>query len=631
MTKNKTHLPRVRRREVGPVEGIPSDSMLPLWRRIYQEFRIRSERWGLPSNTNLALMHLYIHPEESEPAAMAEAIYIPRQTATFILDTLEREGLASRLPHPKDRRRKRVQLTPKGKQLAQKMVQDLLMFETDALKVIDPSQVDSFRAALDRYANALAAANDRDNPSSKPDTGRASPLTTLIVFGLLSLSFLTGCTRFDPARARQAHTDSFQSNLMQRAEAELTKPLSLEDCIRIAMTNNYQVRKADLDRELYRIGKQVAFTAFLPTVAASGGYNVHRKDPLMAEKKFGTGEINVTLPIFMPSSWFLYAATRQGYAAAGVAAHYVRQGIVLQTSVNYFNVLVQQDTIAALETQLEAARETAARVSGLADEGLVSYWEGDQARFAAEMRETELNHARRQLAVLRSELLQGLGLPANAPIELSGETGNARLPEESLEDLVLKALSIHPELAIADRQVVIEDHQVRQAFCNFLPVISLFSTGSWTGNDVAVHAENWVSGFHGVWTLFDGMANVARYKAAKVERRQSELERENTFLSVIVGVVAAEAAARDAIEAAHVRKRAYEVSSAKWADYDAKAREGLLPLSDALDARAAMDLVQVALVQSQYQERIAIANLELAMGITLVPNHSTETNTEESP
>ena len=451
------------------------------------------------------------------------------------------------------------------------------------------------------------------------------PATCLLMAGVLA----SGCRSFEPARARREQTESFTSNLAARAAAELAQPLSLDDCVRIAMSNNYAARKADLDRELYRIGKNVAFTAFLPNVAASAGYNSYDKAmPQQHEQRFGTADLTASMPIFMPSTWFLYAAARHGYAAAGVAAHYVRQGIVLQTSVNYYNVLVQQDTIAALESQLDAARETAERVSGLADEGLVSKWEGDQALFAAELRETELNKARRQLAVLRGELLQGLGLSPAAPLELSGETSEKAMPEGSVEDLVLQALGSHPELALADRQVVIQDHQVRQAFCNFLPTISLFSTGTWTGNDLAAHAENWVSGFSGAWTLFDGLANVARYKAAQVERRQTRLERENTFLSVMVGVVAAEASARDAAEGARVRRRAYDVAAAKWADYDAKAREGLIPLSDALDARGAMDLAQVALVQSRYQEKIAIANLELAMGLTLVPEPKTEPKAE---
>lgn len=447
------------------------------------------------------------------------------------------------------------------------------------------------------------------------------PVGLLLMLGLLA----SGCRSFEPARARRTQTDAFTTNLAALAAAELARPLSLDDCIRIAMTNNYEARKADLDRELYRIGKNVAFTAFLPNVAATAGYSAYAKEPQMSEKKFGTAGIDIGLPIFMPSTWFLYAATRHGYAASGVAAHYVRQGIVMQTTANYYNVLVQQDTIAALASQLEAARETADRAEGLASEGLIARWEGDQARLSAELRESELNQAQRQLTVLRSELLQGLGLSPVAAMELSGEATAVEPPKESTEELVLKALEIHPELAIADRQVVIQEHEVRQAFCDFLPTISLFSRGSWTGNDLAAHSANWESGFAGAWTLFDGLANVARYKAAKVERQRSELERENTFLSIMVGVVAAEAAVHDAVAIARVQQRAYHVAAAKHADYADQARAGVIPLSDALDARAAMDIAQVALVRSRYQERIAIANLDLAMGLTLVPEPQHET------
>ena len=34
------------------------------------------------------------------------------------------------------------------------------------------------------------------------------------------------------------------------SDAHLAKPLSLDDCIRVAMTNNYDVRSAELDRQL---------------------------------------------------------------------------------------------------------------------------------------------------------------------------------------------------------------------------------------------------------------------------------------------------------------------------------------------------------------------------------------------
>ena len=150
------------RRDFQPSEQLPATSILPLWRRIHQEFMIRSQLYRLPANVCMVLMHLHLHPEDSEPAAMAAANHFPRQTVTFILDTLERQGLAVRTPHPNDRRRKRVQLTPKGRRLAETMFRDVVRFESAALRKIEDVDIQRLQSFLTRYADALAAQNDVD-------------------------------------------------------------------------------------------------------------------------------------------------------------------------------------------------------------------------------------------------------------------------------------------------------------------------------------------------------------------------------------------------------------------------------------------------------------------------------------
>ena len=150
------------RRDCPPTAGLPAGSMLPLWRRVHQELMIHGQKWGLPANVAMVLVHLHLHPEDSEPAAMAAANYFPRQTVTFILDTLEDKGLAVRKPHPNDRRRKLVQLTQKGKALADRMFQDIIHFESEALKKIEDVDIHRLQSFLTRYADALAAQNDRD-------------------------------------------------------------------------------------------------------------------------------------------------------------------------------------------------------------------------------------------------------------------------------------------------------------------------------------------------------------------------------------------------------------------------------------------------------------------------------------
>ena len=151
-----------RRRHCPLPAGLPATSILPLWRRIHQEFMLRSQLYGLPANVCMVLMHLHLHPEESEPAAMAAANYFPRQTVTFILDSLEHKGLAVRKPHPSDRRRKLVQLTPRGRHLAERMFTGLVRFESAALAQIEDVDIPRLQAFLGRYADALAVQNDRD-------------------------------------------------------------------------------------------------------------------------------------------------------------------------------------------------------------------------------------------------------------------------------------------------------------------------------------------------------------------------------------------------------------------------------------------------------------------------------------
>jgi DNA-binding MarR family transcriptional regulator len=141
------------------VTKLAARSMIPICRRIYLEFAIHGQKWDLPINVCITLMHLYLHPEIVEPAIMAQNALFPRQTMTFILDTIEQQGLAVRKPHPGDRRRKIIQLTPKGRKLATAMIKDFLHFEGKALQHIPGNEMNALKASLTRYADALASQN----------------------------------------------------------------------------------------------------------------------------------------------------------------------------------------------------------------------------------------------------------------------------------------------------------------------------------------------------------------------------------------------------------------------------------------------------------------------------------------
>jgi DNA-binding MarR family transcriptional regulator len=79
---------------------------------------------------------------------------------TFVLDLLEKRGLAIRAPHPSDRRRKRIELTAKGAALGARMLADLLAFESVALAAIPGGDLGAFKHLVECYARALASPAD---------------------------------------------------------------------------------------------------------------------------------------------------------------------------------------------------------------------------------------------------------------------------------------------------------------------------------------------------------------------------------------------------------------------------------------------------------------------------------------
>lgn len=148
--------------EFQPPDGFPSHTLLPLLSRIFQEMTLRSIRkWGLQPNVCIVLGHLHCDPHMAEPAEIAHAARLPRQTMTFVLDILEKRGLARRKPHPSDRRRKIVQLTAKGQRLAQQVLDDMIQVETAALGGISTADADVVRSLMFRYAVAICDQNDR--------------------------------------------------------------------------------------------------------------------------------------------------------------------------------------------------------------------------------------------------------------------------------------------------------------------------------------------------------------------------------------------------------------------------------------------------------------------------------------
>ena len=109
--------------------------------RIYGEW---CKKRGISYSWLLVLDFILRAENDVEPAMIADALSIPRQTVTGILDQLEKNGLTRREPHPADRRRTRLFLTEKGRDTITAILKELAVHEDAVIDEISREEMATF-------------------------------------------------------------------------------------------------------------------------------------------------------------------------------------------------------------------------------------------------------------------------------------------------------------------------------------------------------------------------------------------------------------------------------------------------------------------------------------------------------
>lgn len=454
-------------------------------------------------------------------------------------------------------------------------------------------------------------------------------IISLLAGAFVLLCFTSCATLDEPTAARTEHIAQMDGELRELSERTLNRALSLQDCITIAMEHNYSLRLADLQQRMSELDTNLAFSAFLPTVNLNASFTAWRHQQSMrgnftADKDYSKAGATLQMPLFMPSTWLLYANRRLGMEQAALTAHIARQTVEYSITVLFCNVLVCEDAIVTLRSQVESAGSLSNRMEAMFKEQQIRDWERIEAITQLQSRKIALQRMERSLNVTKGELLQAMGLsPMDASrLKLSrdGLTDAPAPPDDaSLEEVVLQTLATHPELSIADRTIVQSENDVRTALVNFLPVISGFVDGTWTDDSIADRATNLYGGFSASMDVFSAFAKVTRYQASKLARRKAELDRNSLFLSIMMEVISAHAQLQDAEDAYRLAELNFQAMKSRSEDYSRRYDEGLVPAYEMLDAKSAMNQAEETMVSTRYQRDIAAAMLAMATGSIIPP------------
>ncbi len=339
---------------------------------------------------------------------------------------------------------------------------------------------------------------------------------------------------------------------------------------------------------------------------------------------------SVAMPIYAGGR--LAAGRDAAMAQAGAEARsleWQRQEAALAVVQTYFAAQASAQAVRHAEEQLGQARETERFVTARNRQGLVL--DADVARAVAfrAQAEAELASTRQQLASARSglallageeaagaELTSRLEEGSPAPGTARGqsganEPGSGPGPAGLPSDRVVPAPR-RPDLDAARLRVDAARSAVVAARGSLLPQISA-QAGVETMRSALDQGATWVSlGVVARWQL--GLAELhttdaaqARARAAESALRWQEDQARREVDEARRAVETADLRVASALEAVAASESARSLRIARH-------RQGLLPLTDVLDAEAGLAGARALLVHSRLEARVARARLELAMG-----------------
>ncbi len=347
----------------------------------------------------------------------------------------------------------------------------------------------------------------------------------------------------------------------------------------------------------------------------------------MYDKRIGEASLDVQVPLFVPSAWFLYGMHARGEEIGELVTEYTRQMICLKVASLYFGRLELDEGEVALASRVAAAEALEHDMRALGDEGLLPDWQVAQAETFHHAGRIGLDGLRRSRRQVESELLALMGLAPWARLNLAKEAPLADI-DGSLEEAVTQALLANPRLHIADRKIEIARSRINLAVAEFLPNIVGFGSLTHTDDSFQRYSTNVLFGLSGVISLFNGFRSVNEYKAARAGEQKAFIAREEETLAVVLQVIRAHLTLQTARDRSALADRALDVAESRLREAEAREAEGLVNFSERLSILSDRDAAVEEAAAARFRKQVSIATMMNVLGQRTFDNNQEDKDDE---
>jgi outer membrane protein TolC len=428
------------------------------------------------------------------------------------------------------------------------------------------------------------------------------------------------------------------------AQDEMTKPMSLEECVNYALENNRNLKSIRLQEAIAETQVGETRSMGLPQVKFRSGmnYNYEVQKAFLPNEILGNPEPGFTPVQFSPEydgnaafsvSQLLFDGSYFVGLQAAKTLRELRQKESNQSEVQtveaitkaYYLVLITEERLSLLDANQEQLERVLNETKALYENGFAEKIDVDRINVNYNNIQTENNKAKRSFDVSMDMLKFQMGMPINSPLDLSGNISGLTLEAEEYmnksenfdyrERSEYSILQVNQDLANLD---------LRNNKATHLPKLyANFSYGWNSGvNDAGElfdFSSNWLSfGAVGVslqWDLFTGLNRSSKMEKNRIQIEQIEIQKEQLKSSIDMEIKRAKDDLKSAKESMDVQKQNRELALSVYQQVETKYKNGMASSRELLDAETAKKEAETNYYSSLYDAVLAKIELEKALGI----------------
>lgn len=397
---------------------------------------------------------------------------------------------------------------------------------------------------------------------------------------ILVVILITGCSNSSYKKMRETSNEDLSLKKVESQKILDSNKgiLTLKESLEIAYLNSSKLKIKKLKSEIATLDKKTSFGNFLPKINASLGYTAFdngiygqgidtplpiKLESRLMDKRVRSAGINGNIPIFVPTTWFLYSARKRGEDISKQLIELEKKFLTLEVTANYYEILFLEYEKNYLKKQLEYSNRVSQNAKIALETESILPFEYEESVLFVKVKKLALKNNEKDLKISKMRFLNLLNLYPLLDFKVTDEKTHEDIPK-NLDIAIYMALENNDLLKIGDMKDALSQDKKKIAIANFLPKIVLSGGYQYSNNMALVDPNFAFLSINGLFSIFNGFENINFYKKTNIEKEIIKLENEELTLKTILETVNAYETLKNAQEQLKIAEQNYKIQNIKY-------------------------------------------------------------------